>query len=178
MCIAAIGLAQRHAVTACCAAGQPTLPPATEHANLRPALLQLQLQEATYSRATLGALRQLAVEVEGAVADVTARLQQVRRLAGGPPGAAAGGKDSWWAGSRRQFSGGSNLASQPALLSRICLCRAACSCGSTGLWALRSGRRRRSTRGCCRWGVEWGLPGGAAAGNGAVVRQQHAPCLS
>lgn len=177
MCIAAIGLAPRHAVTACCAAGQPTLPPATEHANLRPALLQLQLQEATYSRATLGALRQLAAEVEGAVADVTARLQQVRR----PLVGFLGGcwrKASWWAGLKPAVQQRSNLASQVPLLPRICPCRPACSCGSTGLWALRSGRRRRSTRGCCRWGVGWGLPGGAAAGNGAVVRQQHALCLS
>lgn len=41
-------------------------------------LLQLQLQEATYSPDTVTVLRRVAEEVEGAVGAATARLQQAR----------------------------------------------------------------------------------------------------
>lgn len=40
--------------------------------------MQLQLQHATYSPEALGALRQVAAEVDSALGQATAQLQQVR----------------------------------------------------------------------------------------------------
>lgn len=47
---------------------------------VQPPCLQLQLQEATYSAATVPVLLQVAKEVDGALAQATAQMQQVSRL--------------------------------------------------------------------------------------------------